>query len=266
MANPAREPASTLCARSVHPIAPGPTPSPEQTTMLTAQAQVKTERPSRYLVQLCRHAGRHGHHPRPPAGPSCRRWGAGPPRIAVTRRLLQHPRDHHFRPLGSVHPTGHPDILTLCLEATDEDKLQRLQEVITRNLERFGRREHLTVTWQQPVPTAACPGAADPAQELHPVPAAQTGRGRRTTVVLAAAVVLGVALAVVTHLGMGAAVLAAWRWVGWTAVGLVAIPVVAVVGHAVVVTVLGVRALAIRRRLHISRSDQQRVDTPRPWW
>ena len=45
---------------------------------------------------------------------------------------------------------GSPDTLTLRAEATNEENLQRIQDLITRNLERFGRRDHLTVNWQRP--------------------------------------------------------------------------------------------------------------------
>jgi hypothetical protein len=42
------------------------------------------------------------------------------------------------------------DTLTLRVEATDEDGLERIQDIITRNFNRFGRRERLTVDWQRP--------------------------------------------------------------------------------------------------------------------
>jgi hypothetical protein len=47
-----------------------------------------------------------------------------------------------------------PDTLTVRAEAASEENLNRIQELIARNLERFGRRDHLTVTWQRPVPSA----------------------------------------------------------------------------------------------------------------
>lgn len=67
--------------------------------MLTAEARIQTERPSRYLVQLCRHAD-------------------------------------------------------------SEENLQRIQSLITRNLERFGRRDHLNVNWQRPQAPAIQAGDA----------------------------------------------------------------------------------------------------------
>jgi len=41
-----------------------------------------------------------------------------------------------------------PGTLTVRAEAASDESLQRVQDLITRNLERFGRREHLKVTWQ----------------------------------------------------------------------------------------------------------------------
>jgi len=38
----------------------------------------------------------------------------------------------------------------LRVEAADEDNLRRLQDLIASRLERFGRRDRLTVTWQRP--------------------------------------------------------------------------------------------------------------------
>jgi hypothetical protein len=54
--------------------------------------------------------------------------------------------------LGRGRATLHagPGTLTVRAEAASEESLQRVQDLITRNLERFGRREHLKVNWQQP--------------------------------------------------------------------------------------------------------------------
>lgn len=51
-----------------------------------------------------------------------------------------------------------PGALTVHVEAASEENLQRVQGLITRNLERFGRREHLKVTWQQPDTTTTPAG------------------------------------------------------------------------------------------------------------
>jgi hypothetical protein len=44
------------------------------------------------------------------------------------------------------------DLLALRAEAAEEEDLQRVQDIITRDIERFGSREHLKVSWQQPGP------------------------------------------------------------------------------------------------------------------
>jgi len=41
-----------------------------------------------------------------------------------------------------------PGMLRLHAEAADEASLQQIQDMLTTRLEKFGWREHLTVTWQ----------------------------------------------------------------------------------------------------------------------
>jgi hypothetical protein len=41
------------------------------------------------------------------------------------------------------------NVLTLRAEADDEGNLQLIQDIITRDIERFGRRDHLKVSWQR---------------------------------------------------------------------------------------------------------------------
>ena len=120
--------------------------------MPTAEAQIETERPSRYLAQLCRHVNN----------------------ISSTDRHLQNRRHRHAagerqaRPQlpphvewsdthgtitfgdGKITMHAGPGALTLCAEAADEETLRRIQNLITGLLNRFGRRDHLTVTWQWP--------------------------------------------------------------------------------------------------------------------
>jgi hypothetical protein len=126
--------------------------------MLISEAQIDTDRPSRYLVQFCKHAAAmgatQGHGPRVHL------------RALLTRREVQvHAEwsDTHatvtFTPGGQCTLVADANTLTLHIEATDEDNLRRIQEVITRNFDRFGRREHLTVTWQRPEAPSIQPGA-----------------------------------------------------------------------------------------------------------
>jgi hypothetical protein len=66
--------------------------------MLTAEARIETEHPSRFLVQLCR-------------------------RAQQAHRLRHSPPKHNG---GDA------------------------QDLVARNIERFGKREHLSVDWRQP--------------------------------------------------------------------------------------------------------------------
>jgi hypothetical protein len=111
-------------------------------------AQIDTERPSRYLVQFCKHAaamGGGGHKPR-----MHRRD------MTASRDVQVHAEwsDTHgtviFAPWGRCTIAADANTLTLRIEATDEDGLRQIQDVITRDFDRFGRRESLAVTWHQP--------------------------------------------------------------------------------------------------------------------
>jgi hypothetical protein len=52
------------------------------------------------------------------------------------------------------------DALTLRVEAADEESLRRIQDLVAGRLERFGRRDHLTVNWQRPQAPTVQPGKA----------------------------------------------------------------------------------------------------------
>jgi hypothetical protein len=48
-----------------------------------------------------------------------------------------------------------PGRLAVRAEAADEQSLRQIQELLTARLQKFGRREHLSVTWRHPGPAAA---------------------------------------------------------------------------------------------------------------
>lgn len=52
-----------------------------------------------------------------------------------------------------------PGLLVIRAEAADEDSLRRIQDLLTARLQKFGRREHLAVTWRPSAPAAAGPEA-----------------------------------------------------------------------------------------------------------
>ncbi len=110
--------------------------------MPTAEVHVTTERASRYLVQLCEHLNQigqhHGNRPRMHAG-------APPPQVQ---------RVEWSDSLGTVtFDCGHctvqatPEALSLRVEASDAERLLRMQDMLALRLETIGRRDGVTVTW-----------------------------------------------------------------------------------------------------------------------
>lgn len=178
--------------------------------MLTSEATVTVDRPGRYLAQFCRHAaamGRTGGGHRSPGH-------AG--RAALARGELQIHSEHtETHGVVTISPWGRCTLhattdttLVLRVDATDQDAMLRLRDIVTRDLERFGRREGLTVSWQQPRPSDIDPdeqeGGAMPSLATTP-----TRSGRRPALLVA--VLIGAAIA--AHVILGTAVLANARWV-----------------------------------------------------
>ncbi|MFJ9374799.1 DUF2218 domain-containing protein [Streptomyces sp. NPDC101455] len=195
--------------------------------MLTAEARIPTDRPGRYLVQLCKHfdnKGRHlTHRPRAHTLPELR-----PDQIQVewtdsdgTLRL----------PWGQCTLQALPGMLRVHVEADDHENLERLQDLVSTHIGRFSRRDPLRVEWRSPgADVDAPPGEAA-------VPRRRRTNSRTRFIVIGVAVV-----AVALHLALGGTVLAHTPWTGW------------VVGF--LVTVVAVKAalvggLALRR--HRSR-------------
>ena len=209
--------------------------------MPTAEARVETERASRYLDQLCRHARQMGRHPhyRP------RAHGDGD-----THRP---PEVHHVEwsdtggtvrlSLGQWTLQATPNALVLHVEAANEEDLQRMRDLIAARVEKIGRRDHLTVTWQQPEMPSTLPDTGDQADAKPPNGHGHTGgMTRRWTV---RAVVGAVALLAVAHLVLGGSVLAASQWLGWGAG--------AVVVAVVLVKVIGMGGFVVHRRRRRTR-------------
>jgi len=125
--------------------------------MLTAEAHVQTEQPARYLAQLCKHARQvHRLRHRPPA--HIGGDGQSPPRV-------QHVEWTETQGIvsfgwGQCTLRATPRTLTLCAEAASEEDLRRVQDIVAADIERFGKREHLQVTWQRPQASATQPSHA----------------------------------------------------------------------------------------------------------
>jgi hypothetical protein len=216
-----------------------------------AHATVATTRPSRYLTQLCQHVDqlsrrtdrwphhRHGDPEHTPPG---------------TRTQVTWSETTGVIDLGWGRCTLTTDDTTLVLhaEACDDADLQRLQALLSARLHQFGRRDHLTVTWQpSPTPTPVLATATDRSPD---VPGAKRRRPRRGTVILVAVGVVVVAL----HLGLGVAAIAAPAWTGWALDAVLAVVVV----KLLVSIVLGRRLVHHRRRSSApapETSDQPRA-------
>ncbi|MFF4550750.1 DUF2218 domain-containing protein [Streptomyces sp. NPDC001435] len=209
--------------------------------MPTAEARIATDRASRYLVQLCRHTSmmRRMRHQAPAA-----HGGRQMPDVQHVEWSDTHGTVRFAEGQWALDAT--PDALTLHVEADDEDALQRLQNGITGRLEKIGRRDGLTVTWQDP-PTPPPSGQ---------VQAPRDEKWRRRRLARTIGLLAVGALVVALHLGAAGAALAATSWTDWAANGvlvLIVLKVVFMAGH-VVLGRLGIRRgkafLAHRRPRH----------------
>jgi hypothetical protein len=121
--------------------------------MDSAEARIATPHAQRYLAQLCRHAaaigGRGGHlrmlrH---------KRHGGEMPAHDQLRIETQSTRTEgtiRLDPYGTCRLTADDGELVVRIEAAEPDKLARIQQILTADLERFGgRREQLVVRWRQ---------------------------------------------------------------------------------------------------------------------
>lgn len=182
-------------------------------TAPTVQARIETDRATRYLTQLIKHAtamaGTGGH----------RIPGHKPitDEVEVTIESSETDGVIAFGSWGRCTLHAGTDALTAHIDAADEEKLARIQTIIGRNLDRFARREGITVDWQR---TDDSRGHAAP--DDRPAPA--TADRRRLAAVAVPAVVA--ALAIALHLGLGAAVLTNGNWIRGTA-GLILVLVLA---------------------------------------
>lgn len=226
--------------------------------MLIAEAQIETERPSRYLVQLCRHAENMGRH----GGPMLHRprarhldKNASPPEMPEVQTVEC--SDVSGRINFSWGTSAIPASLTMKVdagtlmlraEAADEESLLRIQNLVARRLETIGRRDHLTVAWRRgPDVPAAAPG--ETAQTGDPRPAEHQHHGqpsasttRRRPFAAGWPVVAVIALIVAAHLGLFGAMLASSRWTDGAAIGLMALFLL----KAVLVKIVGRHFIAAR--------------------
>src|SRR2546429_4334530 len=168
------------------------------------QAQIQTERASRYLVQFCKHAAAMGsavHTARMHLyAPMARR------EVQVAAEWSDTSGTVTFTPWGRCTLTADDGTLTLHLDAADEDGAAQIRDVITRDFERFTRRDPVTVTWRR----SETPGAAPFRRtgDLTPKPRRGFARPGFQTILLALAVVLVAGV----HVGLAGVVVAQSRW------------------------------------------------------
>lgn len=208
--------------------------------MFAAEAHVETERPSRYLVQLCKHfenKGRHlTHRPRNHSKEAVPPAGAHMPAEIRPDQIHVEWDDTQGTvrfPWGVCALQATAGVLTLRAEGADKEGLERIQDLVTTHISRFSRRDPLKVEWRPSEvphvqPEASARTTHEPTAARHWWPGGRTG--------FAAVGVVAVIVAV--HLGLGGAVLADVPWTGW-AVGFVV--------TAVLVKIAVVGGFAIRR-------------------
>jgi len=106
--------------------------------MLTAETAIATTNATRYLVQLCSHATKMG-----------RLHGRGTHERPEVLDVDWSDR-HGVLTLSWGRCTLDADstTLTVRVEAADDEHLELVQDLVTTDLERFGKRERLVVAWQ----------------------------------------------------------------------------------------------------------------------
>ncbi|RZU71726.1 hypothetical protein EV384_0056 [Micromonospora kangleipakensis] len=205
--------------------------------MPVLQAQIQTDRATRYLVQFCKHAAAMGS-----GGHSARMHLHMRREVQVAAEWTDTSGSVTFGPWGRARLTADGNSLTVRIEAADGDRLTQIRDIITRDFERFSRRDPLAVAWQR----LESPDSA-PLRDAVGVPSGQRRgfpRSHLQTAVLALAVVLVVAL----HVGLAGSIVAESRWTG-----LAANVVVALV--ALKIALIAVARFKIRQRRATKRPD-----------
>ena len=118
---------------------PARSPHPGEPVVLTAESRVETANASRYLVHFCRHATkigrRHGNTSAPHARPEVLGVESSDSRATLTLSW------------GRCVLDAGPTALTVRVEAGTEAHLRAIQHIVATDLERFGHRDGVVVTW-----------------------------------------------------------------------------------------------------------------------
>jgi hypothetical protein len=118
----------------------------KESAMLTAEADIRTEHAARYLARLCGHAGKMGTAGHLGRRRPSRAHGDAPPE--VRRVECSGTEGTVSLNWGQWTMRAFPGLLAVRAEAADEESLRRIRDLLTARLQKFGRREHLTVDWQ----------------------------------------------------------------------------------------------------------------------
>jgi hypothetical protein len=125
--------------------------------MPTSEARIETDRAARYVVQFCKHAGAMGSGRHSPRMHLRGMLTGRHPQVAVAAEWSDTNGTVTFTPWGQCVLAADTSGLTIRIDATDENGLTQIRDVVTRNLERFSQRNPLTVTWQRPDHPRAAP-------------------------------------------------------------------------------------------------------------
>ena len=115
--------------------------------MPSTEARIETDRPNRYLTQLCQHASAmdsaSGHRLRMHARDQ-RQEGQ---RLTVRSECSDDTAVLTFNLGARCTIIAASNLLTVRIDADTEQVLNQVREIITRDFERFGRRDDLIMNW-----------------------------------------------------------------------------------------------------------------------
>jgi len=226
--------------------------------MLTSEASVETSEPARFLAQFCKHAAAMNEHAPTMLQRHALAARAHASGSALARRDVQLSVNCSetsgvvkFVPWGQCTISIEGNMLLLRADANDADGLRQIQDVVSGDLERWGRRENLKVVWCGPDPLSAesaAPHSADNAVSQTNRPENKAPPTGHRQLMLSAAGGLGIALIVLVHLTLAGVITVFPLWLGWTAAGVILVPAMTLAVHAIgPLTIIGVVRHAFRR-------------------
>ncbi|MET8158290.1 DUF2218 domain-containing protein [Sphaerisporangium sp. NPDC005289] len=176
--------------------------------MPSLEAHIETERASRYLVHFCKHAtamgGRGAHVPR------MRLHGAMSSHdVRIDAQWSDTEGTVTLTPWGRCVLRADENALSVNIEAADENGLREIRDIVTRDLDRFSRRDPLVVTWSRPGTDEAVPTA-----EAEGVASARRGIPRVLMSIQGIIVAIAGVLVLVLHLGLAGTFLSTAPWAG----------------------------------------------------